>query len=273
MGRLPPISATGSFGRHQLGGVCCGLERDSLSCRLLAHRWILASTVADALFRSPSERTPCTIEVLDGKRHFDWYGHTNGREIAPGVPVSEPKFCATCQAAGVQRAAHRIMPGGRGLCDEHFRAERGIALAIIDSRGRKPGEHWKPGERAQAKQFLQSGESLRDTAEKTGLAKGTVQNVRDTVKSEIPNCGCGRPGDHRGRCMYRRQKAEPTNGNTPIARAPRKARASGFLEILEEKLQSLKSQKAELEENIRAIETTLRILDYEKTTPMAEKRD
>jgi hypothetical protein len=38
----------------------------------------------------------------------------------------ENRTCATCEKAGVVHKAHRIMPDGRALCDEHYRAESGL---------------------------------------------------------------------------------------------------------------------------------------------------
>lgn len=36
------------------------------------------------------------------------------------------KLCRRCKEAGLNRLAHRIMPNGEPLCDEHYRDECGL---------------------------------------------------------------------------------------------------------------------------------------------------
>lgn len=44
------------------------------------------------------------------------------------------KFCWKCKKIGLQRLAHRIMPSGGAVCDEHFREEAGRPQLTEEAR-------------------------------------------------------------------------------------------------------------------------------------------
>lgn len=122
--------------------------------------------------------------------------------------LTDDRICVPCKKIGLTRKAHRVMPGGGGRCDEHFREEQGLpqlneaAKAFIahckeyeqTQSGPKPKPpDWKPTEKNKVtvdcvamQKDRDAGMKPKDLAEKYGVNYGYVMNHTTKPKNSTP---------------------------------------------------------------------------------------
>jgi hypothetical protein len=196
----------------------------------------------------------------------------------------EPKWCAECKAKGVLRAAHRVMPGGRPLCDEHYKAEA-AGLPAPDAHGltsaarthdvlpAKPVKNVKalPADWARGQRMRDAGMSAREIAQELGVLQSDVYNRTAPPPKAAPKpakdpdtlCKCGKPARHRGRCKGATMAREGRSANQ-VVKPERKPSGSPYSDVLaqmKDRLAGIASERRALDDEERKVQAVIKSVE------------
>jgi hypothetical protein len=194
------------------------------------------------------------------------------------------------------RLAHRIMPSGRGLCDECFKINQAKfpmasapafvkpdvpparpappAPPLVKEEPKVPAGYAvvprveRPSpvtERTEIVKMLMDGESVHNIFIKTAIKKQTIKNIRSDIWNQLPHkCKCGRGYGHRGPCFGAQRivmkKSEPSHDSGKVtSQSDRRMNDGKFLAEIRDMLEGLRKQRVELDGKIEACETVLKL--------------
>lgn len=173
----------------------------------------------------------------------------------------DEKFCIPCKKIGLEHRAHRIMPGGGGRCDEHFRDEQGLPQLNDEAKrfielckereknptGAPPAQHALPDPEDDLKKRKKldypamqadrdAGMRIADVAKKYGCSYASVAMNTHLRKDPTPAVKTRKAKPHADDALFRRT-----------------AESNGFASTIAD----LKAKRAVHEQKIAAIDQVI----------------